>query len=52
MSEAWRIFCRPGTNYLSFTSVAVQSYWRAGNKSRYTKLIRKQVRDPGLSRFT
>jgi hypothetical protein len=52
MSEAWRIFCRPGTNFLSFTSVAIQILLRAGNKSRFTKFSRKQVRGPGLSWIT
>jgi hypothetical protein len=65
MNEAWRIFCIPiaigtGTIFLSYTSVAVQGLLRAGNKSRYTKFYRKQVRelalsgakDPDLSRFT
>jgi len=30
-------FCSPDTNYRENTSVAVQSWWRAGNKSCYTK---------------
>jgi len=52
MNETWRIFCRPGTKYLSFTSVTVQVLFRAVNKSRYTKVYRKQVRGHDLSRFT
>ena len=51
-SEAWRIFCRPGTSFLSFTRVAIQGLWRADYESRYTKLYRKQVCGPDLSRFT
>ena len=45
-------FCSPGTNPMSCMSVAVQVLLRAGNKSRYRKFYRKQVRGPCLSRFT
>jgi len=51
-SEAWRLFCRPGTNCLSYTSVAVQNKLRASCESRYTKLNRKQRSGPDLSCFT
>jgi len=37
MNEAWRGFWRHGTNRLAYTSVALQSWWRAGNKSWCTK---------------
>jgi len=33
---------------LSYTSVAVQSLWRAGYKSGYTKFSRKQRRGRGI----
>src|SRR4030043_710208 len=36
-------------SFLSYTSVAVQVLWRAGNKSRYTRFYRKQVRELALS---
>ena len=37
---------------LGITRVAVQVLFRAVNKSRYTKVYRKQVRGHDLSRFT
>ena len=39
MSEAWRGFCCPVASFLSFTSVAVQCYVRAGHLSPYTGLV-------------
>jgi hypothetical protein len=36
-----RGFCRPGTSYLWYTSVAVQISKRASIESRYTKFNRK-----------
>ena len=45
-------FASPGTSFLSFTSVAVQILLQVGNKSRYTKFYRKQVRGPDLSCIT
>ena len=39
MSEAWRGFCRQVECFLSFTSVAVQCFLRAGHLSPYTGLI-------------
>ena len=45
-------FCSPGTNCRKNTSVALQFYWGAGCKSRYTKFYWKQWRSPGLSCFT
>ena len=49
MNEAWRTFCRHGTNFLSYTSVAVQVFWRTGHKSRHTKFYRKHWRGRGIS---
>jgi len=48
MNEAWRIFCRPGTRFVSYTSVAVQLLWRTVYKSRYTKFYRKLWRGRGI----
>jgi hypothetical protein len=31
----WRAFCCPGTNFVAYTSVAIQALLRAGNNSRY-----------------
>jgi len=45
-------FCSPGTYWLAYTSVALQSWLWAENKSCYTKFNRKQVRGLDLSGFT
>jgi len=38
-SEAWRGFCHQVASFLSFTSVAVRGFWRAGPLSPCTGLI-------------
>jgi len=38
-SEARCGFCRPGTNFLAYTSVAVQCWLRAGYLSPYSYLV-------------
>jgi len=45
--KVWRGFCRPGTSFVSYTSVAVQCRLGAGNKSRYTELDCGHWRDRG-----
>jgi hypothetical protein len=45
-SEARRGFCRPGTIFLSYTSVAVQISKRVCIESRYKVFYRKQVSGP------
>jgi len=46
-SEAWRGFCRQVASLLSFTSVAVQCFWREGHNSPYTGSDKEQWRGQG-----
>ena len=51
MKEAWRTFCRPDTNFMNFTSVAVQLILGAGNKSRYTEPYCGRWRGRGIVHY-
>ena len=49
--RAWRGFCRPGTSFVSYASVAVQGRSEAGNESSYTKFYYGYWRDRGTSYY-
>jgi hypothetical protein len=51
-SEAWRGFCRQVASFLSFTSVAVQGFWRAGPLSPYTGFIESSGAVTVMSPYT
>ena len=46
-----RGFCRPGTNFVAYRSVAVQGWSGAGYKSRYTKVYCGHWRGRGISYY-
>ena len=52
MSEAWRGFCSPVANFLSFTSVAVQGLLRAGHLSSYTGFVESNGAVTVMSPYT
>jgi len=49
--RVWRGFCRPGTNFVGYTSVAVQGWSGVGNKSSYTKFYCGHWRGRGISHY-